>query len=274
MSPEKDDRIGWHVIARGARRLDLFRDPQDFNLFLTMLRFALRASGATLWAFTLMSNHYHMVLHATLQQLPACMMRLNRLYARYHNRRYDLVGHAFDGPYKAYRQPTPLLLLRTIAYVFMNPVAAGMRQSPEDYPWSCVRDYLGLPGSPLEVDPAEILSRIDPDPARAWKCFHRAMDQESSRIQRRVSTLVPTRTQIHSQQFEWLLDHARESAAILGEEDPVQLAIHWGKQCGIARKAMAAVLTELTPRQITKQGERMVERLKQDPMLSARLVLA
>ena len=83
----KSDRIGWHVIARGARRLDLFRDDVDFTTFLSMLRFALRVSGAALWAFTLMSNHYHLVMQLGVGGLSRGMQSLNGGYATTFNAR-------------------------------------------------------------------------------------------------------------------------------------------------------------------------------------------
>jgi len=251
----QSDGTAWHVFNRGARRLDLFRDDEDYAAFLGMLQYALKASGAILWAVTLMSNHYHLVLYASTRQLTACMIRVNRLYARYHNRKYGLVGHAFDGPYKAYPQPSALLLMRTIAYVFMNPVAAGITRRPEDYRWSCVRDYLGLPGSAFRVDPAAVMSRVHPDPAKAWERFHRAMAKEAARPHRRSGDPL-TRTQIHAQHFEWLLEHAMESREALAGEDPVRAALHWARQCGVTRRAMAAVLKERSPEWIrTSLGE-------------------
>jgi len=252
--------------------LDLFKDGHDFMTFLIMLRQALLASGSTLWAFTLMSNHYHLIIHASSEQLTGCMRRVNRCYSRYHNAKYGLVGHAFDGPYKAYAQPTPILLLRTIAYVFMNPVTAGISSRPEEWAWSSVRDYLGLPGSPFNVDPRAALDQVSKDPTVAWAAFHRAMEREAMRP-KRVASDTLTRTQVHAQQFEWLLEHARESEAQLAGEDPILMALHWGRQCGISPKAMSSVLSDRTADQISQALFRFSAKLKADPARRKRLAL-
>src|SRR5436190_11695413 len=55
--------IGRHVFARGTRRLQLFHDDEDYLQFIIFLKHALSKSGCVLWAFTLMSNHYHLVLY-------------------------------------------------------------------------------------------------------------------------------------------------------------------------------------------------------------------
>lgn len=253
--------IGWHVIARGARRLELFKDPEDFSTFLTILKASLTVAGATLWAFALMSNHYHLVIYASTEQLTDCMWRANRTYSRYHNRKYGLVGHAFDGPYKAYAQPTPILLLRTIAYVLMNPVSAGIRERPQDWIWSSARDYLGLPGSPLTVYPSMALERVSQDPAQAWSAFHRAMQREASRPRRPLTDQL-SRTQVHAQQFEWLLEHATEIEAMLGGEDLTTVAMYWGRMCGIVPRAMALVLGDRSARQISRTISDFAARLR------------
>src|SRR5262249_36414557 len=138
----------WHVFSRGTRRLELFRDEPDYAAFLNCLRFALKESGCLLWAYALMSNHDHLVIFGDSDQVSVCMYHLNRLYATSHNKKYRLGGHAFDGPYGAVRIPTDGMLLWTLAYVFLNPVKAGLCSTAEDYPWSGYRSFIGLEGSP------------------------------------------------------------------------------------------------------------------------------
>ena len=272
MRRTKRASIGWHVIARGARRLDLFKDNQDFLNFLAILRFALIASGSTLWAFTLMSNHYHLVIRASTTQLTACMRRVNRTYSRYHNRKYGLVGHAFDGPYKAYAQPTAMLLLRTIAYVFMNPVTAGLSRHPEDWQWSSVREYLGMPGSVLRVNPQDVMHLVSTDPAKAWAAFHTAMERELKRPKRVVADQL-SRTQLHAQQFEWLLEHAREIESQLQGEDATLVALYWARNCGITPKAIALVLEDRSSHQVSQSTSKFAARLRKNPTLARVLAI-
>jgi putative transposase len=213
-----------------------------------------------------MTNHYHLVLRGSSAELTACMRRLNKLYSRYHNRRYGLSGHAFDGPYWAFRQASPMLTLRCIAYVFMNPVKAGICLLPEDYPWTCFRCYLGLPGSPFKVDPTSMIESVDPDPKVGWAKFHQAMDREARRPNR-PSVGKLTMVEVHVQQFEWLLEHAQEHSKQMAGEDPTLVAMYWARQCGISPRAIARALDLPNSTSVRQDIHRFCCRLAKDPML-------
>jgi len=260
------DTATWHVFARGTRRLELFRDEADHREFLQILVYALKQSGAKAWAYTLMNNHYHLLLEASSTELTACMLRLNKMYARYHNQRYGLVGHIFDGPYQAFRQRSLLLSLSTIAYIFVNPVKAGICGAVEDYPWSSYRSFLGRPGSPLPIPPGPLLSRMDPDPKRVWKLFHLAMRRELQREPKLV-TGRPTMVEVHLSQFAWLLDYAQGNPRLLSGEDPIPVAAYWARQCGIAPRVIAKAL-DLESREVRNMLMAFGRRLKSQPSLA------
>lgn len=262
----------WHVFARGSRRMELFRDREDYLNFICILEYALAVSGSVLWAFTLMTNHYHLVIRATSDQLTACMRRLNTMYSTYHNRKYGLVGHAFDGPYQAYRQGSLLLLLRCIAYVFLNPVTGGLVGKPEDYPWTSYRSFVGLPGSPMETGVAPLMGEIDPEPRQAWARFHQAMEREIVRSKDKPVRGL-TMVQVHSQQFEWLLEHALSTKDRLAGEDPELVAMYWARQCGVSPRAISAVLGGKSPAQVRQLLHQFKERLAKNPDLAKHLPL-
>ncbi len=200
------------------------------------------------------------------------MRRVGWMYSLHHNKRYGLNGHAFDGPYQAYRQRTPLLTLWTIAYIFLNPVKGGLCARPEDYPWSGYRSFLGLPGSPLDVNIAALQPTIDADPKRAWSRFRDALKAELRRPPRQVAGRL-TMIEVHVQQFGWLLDYAQEHPATDVGVDPTTLAIYWGRKYGITPRAIAKVLGMKSAAQIWRILNGLAQRFDLEPGLEERLAL-
>ena len=77
-----------HVIVRGIERRDIFVDEADKERFVSRLS-ALLAEGSTkCFAWSLMSNHFHLLLMPTAVSLSETMRRLLTGYAVYFNRKY------------------------------------------------------------------------------------------------------------------------------------------------------------------------------------------
>ena len=52
----------YHVINRAVGRLRIFSQEKDYQLFIDLLTEAVEKTGMKLLAFTLMPNHWHLVL--------------------------------------------------------------------------------------------------------------------------------------------------------------------------------------------------------------------
>ena len=74
------------------------------------------------------------------------MQRLNGVYARRFNARHSFAGHLFERRYDARFIDGDEQFQNTVRYVALNPVRAGLCESPADWPWSnfygAARDFL------------------------------------------------------------------------------------------------------------------------------------
>ena len=137
----------YHVMNRGDRREDIFRDDQDRRIFLSTLGEACQKTRWRAHAWCLMRNHFHLVVETPEANLVAGMKWLLGVYTKRFNIRHKWCGHLFAGRYKALVvDGSGSGYLRTVCdYVHLNPARAGLlkRGQPlEDFPWSSYGDYL------------------------------------------------------------------------------------------------------------------------------------
>ena len=155
----------YHIMSRGNRRSKIFRDDSDYHVYLKILDKTGFDYRFQLYGYCLMPNHIHLQLETGETEIWEIMRRINRGYACYFNRRYNLVGHLFQGRYKSRLIQDPLYNLQVNRYIHLNPVKGGLVERPEDYPWSSYNHYLARGGSEL-VNPGKILQYFWPDNSR------------------------------------------------------------------------------------------------------------
>ena len=133
----------YHVILRGNARQDVFSDEKDRYRFYLLMQEGIERYGHRVLAFCLMTNHIHLALQVGEVSLSRIMQNLAFRYTRWVNWRLKRSGHLFQGRYKAVLVDADSYLLELGAYIHLNPVRASMVATPEAYPWSSHRAYLG-----------------------------------------------------------------------------------------------------------------------------------
>jgi hypothetical protein len=212
----------------------LFRDDDDCRYFLFLLGQALDRTGAILWAYALMGNHFHLVVRASADQRRRLMQHVGRLYSRHHNRRYGLSGHAYEGPYETHRLRTLPLLFRTIAYVILNPETAKLVTHAMLWPWTSYGDYFGGTKGRVKADPRPLFAEAKGGEAAGRALFERVYERERARLAAKAARNLTSR-RIQEEHFLSLLDEATCRVQELEGRDPVLLAICWAQDCGVLR---------------------------------------
>ena len=138
------DGAAHHVYGRGNGKQTIFQDDEDRDFFLRRLEGYSRELDFRVLGYCLMGNHYHLALQTGDRPLSLLMQRLLTSYARVFNDRWRTVGHPFQGRYGARRCKDDNDLRGVIRYIHMNPVEAGLADSPAHWGWS---GHLGLIGS-------------------------------------------------------------------------------------------------------------------------------
>jgi putative transposase len=129
-----------HIVQRGINREPCFFAEEDYQFCLHWLEETARACGCAIHAYTLMTNHVHLLLTPAEPAAPARLMQsLGRRYVQYVNRFYRRSGSLWEGRYKSSVVQTESYLLACMRYIELNPVRAGMVVDPGQYRWSSYR---------------------------------------------------------------------------------------------------------------------------------------
>ncbi len=153
----------YHVTSRGNEQRAIFRSDRDRKAFLGFLGETVRRFGWSVTAYTLMTNHFHLVFQTPEPNLSRGMHWLNSRYAGWFNRTYKRRGHLFEGRFKAFLIDKETYLAEVLRYVVLNPVRAHMVKRPEDYKWSSYRATAGYDAAPEWLDLESALSFFHPD---------------------------------------------------------------------------------------------------------------
>ncbi|MDR3643288.1 MAG: transposase [Candidatus Doudnabacteria bacterium] len=135
----------YHVINRSNARWDIFKTDKDFQGVVNSLIETLELIPIDIFAFILMSNHWHFVIR------PKQNDDMGRFFGkftqkatqRWHTKHSTVgTGHLFQGRFKSFLVEKDSYFLQLVKYVEANALRAKMVKKAEDWPWSSL--YLRL----------------------------------------------------------------------------------------------------------------------------------
>ena len=140
--PRNDAPDTWHhVMSRGIARRSLFENEIDRRFFESLLAREVHSGRIEIHAFSIMLNHFHLLVRSVTGELSEVMRRVLNRYARWFNRSRRRDGPLFRGRFLS-RDIDDLEYRRNVfVYIHDNAVAAGLVADPTDYAWSSAAHY-------------------------------------------------------------------------------------------------------------------------------------
>jgi len=126
----------YHALNRGNARQAIFRKDEDYQAFIRVLGEGLQRYAVELFSFTLMPNHWHMVLRPLHDGLMGRMLRwvtathTQRWHAHYHT---SGEGHLYQSRFKSFPIADGDHFLVVCRYVERNPLRANLVRRAEDW---------------------------------------------------------------------------------------------------------------------------------------------
>jgi len=115
-----------HIIGRGIERTTIFRTDRDREDFLTRLANLCAAGNLIVYAWSLMSNHFHLLARTGRQPISRSMRKLLTGYVVNFNLRHKRHGHLFQNRYKSIICEDDPYLLELTRYIHLNSLRAGI----------------------------------------------------------------------------------------------------------------------------------------------------
>jgi len=137
----------FHVITQGIEKSYIFEKQKSKEVYKKMLLINLENHNLRLLSYCIMSNHAHLLVYTKkIEELSKYMQCVNTAFAIYYNKSHKRVGYVFANRFKSEEIKQISHLHRTLVYIHLNPVSAGMCDVPEEYQYSSYNDFINRRG--------------------------------------------------------------------------------------------------------------------------------
>ena len=129
--------LPYHIVQRGNNREACFIESENYQYYLELWKEISSRYGVSVHAYCLMTNHIHVLATPSEKtSISNTMKVVGSRYAQYINKKYKRTGTLWEGRHRSSLVQTEKYFLTCSRYIELNPVAANMVKSPEEYKWS------------------------------------------------------------------------------------------------------------------------------------------
>lgn len=115
-----------HVIIRGIEKRRIVDDDQDRKNFVKRFGDLADETGTRIYAWSLLTNHAHLLLRSGPMGLPSFMRRLLTGYAVTYNLRHLRHGHLFQNRYHSIVCDEDAYFRELVRYIHLNPLRSHL----------------------------------------------------------------------------------------------------------------------------------------------------
>ena len=133
----------YHFYNRGAHRVSIFREEDNYLFVLRKTKEYCRSLALTPIAYCLMPNHYHFLIRQDGENRAGLLpQRVFNSYSKAYNKRYEHSGTLFEGNYRVILVENEAHLLHLCRYIHANPVKHGLVTDLAEWPYSNYLEWI------------------------------------------------------------------------------------------------------------------------------------
>ena len=115
-----------HVMGRGIERRKIFLNKKDRKDFIDRLAELAVNGSLSIYAWTLLPNHFHLLCKTKNWPLSSSMQKLLTGYVVNFNRRHKRHGHLFQNRYKSIVCQEDAYLMELVRYIHLNLIRSSL----------------------------------------------------------------------------------------------------------------------------------------------------
>ena len=143
----------YHLTARSNNKEHFYVSPDTvWEIMITRLRELQKEHDLKISAFVLMNNHYHLLLLTPTLDIDRVMYFFMKSVTSKLQKASGRINKIFCGRYKGCVIENQRYLMNVYKYVYRNPVAAGLSQRAELYPYSTLSEKFSPENYGLRIE--------------------------------------------------------------------------------------------------------------------------
>ena len=134
----------YHVYNRSIEGKIIFKSKDNYEFLLRKMGEYIAIYNLSMIAYCLMPNHYHMLIRVdTNNTLSPFIKRLFNSYTQAYNKQNHRKGTIFEGSAQVKLVESDEYVLLLSRYIHLNPVQAGLVDSPGEWQYSNYLEWIG-----------------------------------------------------------------------------------------------------------------------------------
>jgi putative transposase len=163
--------LTYHITSRTNGKRLFLKKKQDQKALCKILKQSLLKYGVIIYAYTPMTNHFHMLIRIENESdLSQFMCEFKANYSKYFNKKYNTSGHFWGDRFKSTIVQDDKHALTCLRYIDRNPVKAGLVDHPTRWFYNSFHSYAHgkmHPLLPLQPHPTYLALSKDKSRRRA-----------------------------------------------------------------------------------------------------------
>lgn len=131
----------YHVMVRGLNKLPVFNQTREKTRIINLLRENILNYEVAIYAYCIMSNHFHLLIKADVKILASFMAKVLAAYAHYYNFKHNRIGYVFQDRFKSQCVEEEAYFWNCLRYIHNNPFYKGKIEELLSYRYCSMAEF-------------------------------------------------------------------------------------------------------------------------------------